>query len=247
MPTNVASWSCELDQEAFSRGWVISRKNVTVAAVNRIGTAHASTRLVVSFNGWSSKSIPPRGYLCIQLIGRMSLVYAKSGAALRRQLLNRFPEQSMLFLEHRVCGLRATRSKNKTAESPKSPKAWASSTCRCRRKSATRLRAALRVRRDRAAFASEVQHRSVCGTQPVLGAMDSAAAHSEGYSPRCSCTIRTARSRTSGEKWFDLLMASLFCQELKPPQYPGRFSRHGSFAIRGFAGGRSATHLSENF
>ena len=32
-------------------------------------------------------------------------------------------------------------------------------------------------------------------------------AHSDGYSPRCSCTILTAGSRTSGENLFDLLMA----------------------------------------
>ena len=31
----------------------------------------------------------------------------------------------------------------------------------------------------------------VCATQPILSAMDSMAAHSEGYSPRCSCTMRT--------------------------------------------------------
>ena len=45
------------------------------------------------------------------------------------------------------------------------------------------------------------------GTQPISGAMDSMAAHSDGYSPRCSCTILTARSRTSGEKLFVFFMA----------------------------------------
>ena len=50
------------------------------------------------------------------------------------------------------------------------------------------------------------QH-AACGTQPILGAMDSMAAHSDGYSPRRSCTILTARSRTSGENLFDSLMA----------------------------------------
>ena len=34
--------------------------------------------------------------------------------------------------------------------------------------------------------------------QPILGAIDSMAAHREGYSPRCSCTMRAARSRASG-------------------------------------------------
>ena len=61
------------------------------------------------------------------------------------------------------------------------------------------------------------------GTHPIVTAIDSTAAHSEGYSPRCSCTIRTARSRTSGENFFDLFMAP-FSQELEPPQNPGRFS-----------------------
>ncbi|SHL15697.1 hypothetical protein SAMN05216428_101271 [Nitrosospira sp. Nsp11] len=48
---------------------------------------------------------------------------------------------------------------------------------------------------------------NVCGTHPILGAMDSMAAHREEYSPRCSSTMRTARSRTSGENLFDFFMA----------------------------------------
>src|SRR5690606_26326168 len=52
--------------------------------------------------------------------------------------------------------------------------------------------------------------------------MDCTAAHCDGYSPRCSCTNRTARSRTSGENLLFLLMAP-FSQELKPPQNPVRF------------------------
>src|SRR3990167_4980164 len=63
----------------------------------------------------------------------------------------------------------------------------------------------------------------VCGTQPILGAMDSMAAHSEGYSPRCSCTMRTARSRTSGENLFDFLLMAQSSQRKEPPQNPGRF------------------------
>ncbi|WP_343623490.1 hypothetical protein, partial [Roseateles puraquae] len=42
-------------------------------------------------------------------------------------------------------------------------------------------------------------------------------------SPRCSCTILTARSRTSGENLFDLLMAQS-SQSVEPPRNPGRFS-----------------------
>src|SRR5690606_2441282 len=63
---------------------------------------------------------------------------------------------------------------------------------------------------------------SVCGTQPIFGAIDSTAAQSDGYSPRCSCTSRTARSRTSGENLFDLVMAP-FSQIVEPPRNPGRF------------------------
>ena len=52
---------------------------------------------------------------------------------------------------------------------------------------------------------------------------DSRAVHREGYSQRCSCTSRTARSRTSGENFFDLFMAPS-SQRLEPPQNPERFS-----------------------
>lgn len=46
------------------------------------------------------------------------------------------------------------------------------------------------------------QSSSVCGTQRIFDAIDSTAAHSDGYSPRCSCHILTARSRTSDEDLF---------------------------------------------
>jgi len=54
--------------------------------------------------------------------------------------------------------------------------------------------------------------------------MYSMAAHNDGYSPRCSCTMRTARSRTSGENLFDFFIAPS-SQRLEPPQNPGRFIR----------------------
>ena len=60
---------------------------------------------------------------------------------------------------------------------------------------------------------------SVWGIQPILGAIDSMAARSEGYSPRCSCTRRTARSPTTGENFDDLFMAPSsqeFGASLKP-------------------------------
>jgi hypothetical protein len=49
---------------------------------------------------------------------------------------------------------------------------------------------------------------SVCGTQPILGAIDSTAAHRDGYSPGCSCTMRPAHSPTSGET------DGIFCSSL---------------------------------
>jgi hypothetical protein len=57
----------------------------------------------------------------------------------------------------------------------------------------------------------------VCGTQLIFGAMDSTAAHSDGYSLRCSCTMRTVSSRTAGENLLDLFRAQ-FSQVLEPPQ-----------------------------
>ena len=78
-------------------------------------------------------------------------------------------------------------------------------------------------RRGPASTSTRLTHSSnVCGTQPIFGAIDSTAAHSDGYSPRCACTRRTARSRTSGENFFDLFMAP-FSQRLEPPPNPGRF------------------------
>ena len=63
----------------------------------------------------------------------------------------------------------------------------------------------------------------VWGTHPILGAINSMAAHRDGYSPRCSCTMRTARSRTSGEHLVDFLMAPS-SQWLEPPQNRGQFN-----------------------
>lgn len=71
---------------------------------------------------------------------------------------------------------------------------------------------------------------NVCGTQPILEAIDSTAVQSDGYSPRCSCTSRTACSLTSGEGSFDLFIAP-FSQMLEPPQNSGWFIR-GIMLIR---------------
>jgi hypothetical protein len=63
----------------------------------------------------------------------------------------------------------------------------------------------------------------VCGAQPIFGAIDATAAHSEGYSPRCYWTIRTARSWNPDEELGVFFMAPS-SQELEPPRNPGRFS-----------------------
>ena len=49
------------------------------------------------------------------------------------------------------------------------------------------------------------------------------AAHSDRYSPRCSCTVLTARSRTSGENLLVFFMAQS-SQSVEPPRNPTRFS-----------------------
>src|SRR5690606_31768467 len=77
----------------------------------------------------------------------------------------------------------------------------------------------------------------VWAEQPILGAIDWVAAHNDEYSPRCSCTNRTARSRTSGENLLVLLMTA-FSQEMQPPQNPGRFNLGSSTATSYTSGTR---------
>lgn len=45
------------------------------------------------------------------------------------------------------------------------------------------------------------QASSVVGVHPIFGAIDVTAAHKDAYSLRCSCTMRTARWRTSAENF----------------------------------------------
>src|SRR5690606_25336737 len=71
--------------------------------------------------------------------------------------------------------------------------------------------------------ACRTQFRSVSPEQPIFSAIDWMAAHCEEYSLSCSNTIRTARSRTSGEYFFALVMTPI-SQRLEPPANPGRFT-----------------------
>lgn len=63
---------------------------------------------------------------------------------------------------------------------------------------------------------------SVWAEQPIFAAIDWIAAHCDGSSLRCSNTIRTERSRTSGEYFVVFFMAPS-SQELEPPRKSGRF------------------------
>ena len=67
---------------------------------------------------------------------------------------------------------------------------------------------------------------SVCGAQPILAEIDSTAAHRDACSPRCSSTIRPARSRISGEyRLVALLVIAPPSHEGEPPENPARFSQ----------------------
>lgn len=82
-------------------------------------------------------------------------------------------------------------------------------------------------RSPRSRSAWRTQLHNVCAVQPILPAIDSIAVHGEVYSPRCSNTIRTARSRTSGEyvgDFFFGVSSAPSSQELEPPRIPGRFT-----------------------
>ena len=64
----------------------------------------------------------------------------------------------------------------------------------------TRLRSRWSTCRPLLAHRAESAHqRRVSALQPSFGATDCSTAHSEAWASRCSSTIRTARSRTSGE------------------------------------------------
>jgi hypothetical protein len=68
------------------------------------------------------------------------------------------------------------------------------------------------------------QRRSVSAVQPILPAIDSMAAHCDGYWSLASNTMRTARSTTSGETFGNFLIMAPSSQSKEPPQIPGRFT-----------------------
>lgn len=58
--------------------------------------------------------------------------------------------------------------------------------------------------------------------QTILGAIKTTVAHSDRYSLRIYCNLRTERLRVYGENFVFFFMA-LSSQELKPHNNPGRF------------------------
>ena len=66
---------------------------------------------------------------------------------------------------------------------------------------------------------------SVCGAQPIFDAIDTIAAQRLSCCPAPSKTIRTARSRTSGEYLFVVLFIMLHpTHESESPANPARFN-----------------------
>src|SRR5690606_34495403 len=64
--------------------------------------------------------------------------------------------------------------------------------------------------------------RKVSAVHPIFDAIEPIAAHCDVSSFSCSNTMRTARSRTSGEYLVDFFIAPS-SQEMEPPEKPGRF------------------------
>ena len=93
------------------------------------------------------------------------------------------------------------------------------------------------------------RHLDAKQVQPILAAFDTIAAHSEACSLRCSNTIRTARSRSSGEYLGDVdsfVMAPV-SQELEPPANPERFSEQVCDDLRAgvFAMGKQRARITD--
>src|SRR5690606_31299280 len=121
---------------------------------------------------------------------------------------------------------------------PRSNSAWAKKAAAFRRISFARLssrfsRSSPLIRSSSAVLAPGrlpssrsaclTQRRSVSLEQPIFSAIDSIAAHCDGYSPSGSSTSRTARSRISREYLFASFMTPI-PRKLRPPANPGRFT-----------------------
>lgn len=82
-----------------------------------------------------------------------------------------------------------------------------------------------RVRRSSGQVVVPDRFRNVSPVQPIFDAIEPMAAHCEVCSFPCSSTIRTARSRTSGENRLEVFFVMAPpSQAVEPPTNPGRFS-----------------------
>ena len=86
-----------------------------------------------------------------------------------------------------------------------------------------------------------------------LGAMVWIAAHCELYSGCTSNTMRTARSRTSGENFVDFFIMAPSSQRLEPPPNPGRLNLicteqddRGRWIVRPVPAGRDSEQQAED-
>src|SRR3954463_9619875 len=80
-----------------------------------------------------------------------------------------------------------------------------------------------RTPRSRSALRNQL--RSFSPEQPILAAIERIAPYCVSCSPWCSSTIRTARSRTSGENGGVCFVMAPSSQDLEPPENPVRFRR----------------------
>jgi hypothetical protein len=76
------------------------------------------------------------------------------------------------------------------------------------------------------------QRRSVSVVQPILPAIDVSAAYSDAESARCSPTMRTARSRTSGTNLFDVLFIVQAPSHIQEPPKSRNASQSRSRGVR---------------
>ena len=93
--------------------------------------------------------------------------------------------------------------------------------------------------------ACRTHFRSVSAVQPSFGATDCSAAHSEAWASRYSSTIRTARSRTSGENRLGRPIAPILPSN-EVSEKPGTI-QHLEHRLRTDQAQRCAVYLSNRF
>lgn len=103
-------------------------------------------------------------------------------------------------------------------------------------------------RRPLSTSAFLTQSFSVWGVQPIFAAIDMTACQRDGCWASVSRTSRTARSRTSGENSFVVLLMMLRpAQELEPPADPARSKRPSSPDLPKPSESRDLPHCNKEF